>query len=512
MHRILSLLVPVLALLGVLDASYITYEKFSGVIPPCLPGFACAQVLQSPWASIGPVPLSLLGVLFYTTVLVVSSAVFLGFSQIKIGEVPLSLTMLERLLTRFGALFSLYLVSIMAFLIQGWCLWCLISACICALLFLTVELMTTTMEKKVRIHEYPLRLSFLGVAYSLLLKPMLFLTNPEWVHHRFLSFGNLLGRYVLTRTLTERLFGLSLKKKHTSVADIRFPSLIGLAAGFDYDGQLPKILPSIGFGFATIGTVTLHPYGGNPSPMLGRLPKSKALLVNKGFKSQGAPAVIAHLSRSTFSIPIGISIGSTNKLFSSLSEQIQDIASCFTLFEKSKVKHSYYELNISCPNTKGGQPFTTPKGVSALLHALEKLHIQKPVFIKMPIDKPVKETLQLLESIAKSPLITGVVIGNLTKDHANPDIDAREREVWNTRAGNLSGKPTWNRSNTLIAATRQAFGKRFVIIGTGGVFSGADAAEKIRLGADLVQLITGMVYNGPELISRINWELQNPKA
>ncbi len=125
------------------------------------------------------------------------------------------------------------------------------------------------------------------------------------------------------------------------------------------------------------------------------------------------------------------------------------------------------------------------------------------MYIKMPIDQSWAETDAMLKVIAKHN-VQGIIIGNLTKDKTNPDVHDLDRREWQTKPGNLSGKPTWNRSNQLIKLTRKHYGRRFTIIGTGGIFSGADAQEKMKCGADLVQLITGMIYQGPQLIGQIN--------
>ena len=121
----------------------------------------------------------------------------------------------------------------------------------------------------------------------------------------------------------------------------------------------------------------------------------------------------------------------------------------------------------------------------------------------MPIDQSEKETLALLSMLAKHN-VRGVIFGNLTKDKTNPAVHPEDRKVWLTRKGNLSGKPTWQRSNNLVALTRNHFGTRFTIIGTGGIFSGEDALQKLEAGADLIQLITGMIYEGPQVIGKIN--------
>ncbi len=350
---------------------------------------------------------------------------------------------------------------------------------------------------------------WIGFLYQRIIKKIFFWWDAETIHNFLTNVGKLLGSSQLTQLLTEWCFAYRSSHLSRVIDGITFPNPVGLAAGFDYNGQLTQILPSVGFGFQTIGTVTLNPYPGNPKPRLGRFPNSQALLVNKGLKTKGAKQIIYDLEKiDSFAYPIGISIASTNQHFNSLRDQLVDFMSCFVLFEKSHVKHTYYELNISCPNTFGGEPFTTPTRLELLLKCVDRLQLSRPVYIKMPIDQSEKETLQLLK-VAANHQISGVVIGNLTKDKHNPDVLPTDQAEWQQRAGNLSGKPTWNRSNQLIKLTRQHFKNRFTIIGTGGIFSGEDAQTKIELGADLVQLITGMIFQGPQLIGQINYTLDH---
>lgn len=349
-----------------------------------------------------------------------------------------------------------------------------------------------------------------AILYRSLIKPCFFLVDAERVHNTMVKLGELAGKTAATRDVMGWFFSRSAGHTYKKIDGITFKGPVGLAAGFDYNGQLTQILPSVGFGFMTVGTVTFEPYEGNPKPRLGRMPRSQALLVNKGFKSLGAHAIIRHLTGRKFAIPVGISIGSTNKKYHNLTEQISDIIKTFKLFEASKVKHSYYELNISCPNTQGGQPFTTPARLEQLLRAVKRLRLSRSVYVKMPIDYSPKQTLGLLRIMDKYP-VAGVIFGNLTKDKDNPDVNPQDRAEWQHRAGNLSGKPTWHRSNDFIELTKQEFGDRFTIIGTGGIFSPEDAAEKLRLGADVVQVITGMIYQGPQLISQINAHIKTQR-
>lgn len=176
----------------------------------------------------------------------------------------------------------------------------------------------------------------------------------------------------------------------------------------------------------------------------------------------------------------------------------------FQLFEKAQMKHSYYELNISCPNLKGTITFYPPKNLDELLNAIDMLHLTKPLFIKMPIEKSNKEILKMLRVIAKHT-VAGIIIGNLQKERKNPALHSDE--VAKFPIGNFSGKPCFDRSNELISLAYRNYGRRFIIIGCGGVFNAEDAYEKIKRGASLVQLITGMIYEGPQLVSDINMNL-----
>lgn len=352
------------------------------------------------------------------------------------------------------------------------------------------------------------------IKYKYIVKPILFLLDAETVHNSFVKMGILASFIPPARWLIKTLFGYQDPSLKVEKDGISFPNPVGLSAGFDYNGQLTGILPAVGFGFHTIGTITYEPYAGNTKPRLGRLPKSQSILVNKGLKNIGARACVKFLQQRFKNIPVqiptGISIGSTNKGYNSLKEQILDTLKCFYVFEKSNLPHSYYELNISCPNTFGGEPFSVPSHLEMLLSCLDTLAISRPIYVKFPIDQSWKESKVLLDIISKhNP--AGVIIGNLTKDKTNPLVHPEEKQIWANRKGNLSGKPTWERSNELIKKTRQTYGDRFTIIGTGGIFTGKDAEHKMKIGADLVQLITGMIFEGPGAIGQINYYLANKK-
>jgi dihydroorotate dehydrogenase subfamily 2 len=263
-------------------------------------------------------------------------------------------------------------------------------------------------------------------------------------------------------------------------------------------------MPEVGFSYMEVGTVTTDPYTGNPGPRLWRLPNSKALVVNFGLKNIGVKRIIQKLrdyKRTNF--VLGISIGMTNSVKNkSIEAGVEDYYQCLRSLVRARIG-KLYVINISCPNTFGGEPYTTPNKLDKLLKKLTTVKTRKPVFVKMPINLSWLEFEALLKVIVKYPM-AGVIIGNLNKDRSRSEIkDPLPVSV----KGGISGLPTQALSNTLIGKTYRKYGKKLTIIGVGGVFSAKDAYTKIRLGASLVSLITGMIYQGPQLIGQINEEL-----
>jgi len=482
-----------LAVVGVVDSGYLTIEHFQNTIPPCSvnPLFGdCGKVLQSEYSVIAGIPLALIGLLhysFFTLVLIVSL-----LKKNKVAGV------LANVLSFIGIISSLYFVYLQLIVIKSICLFCMVSAIDSLILFIIVQWELGYARKKI-IN------SVTSLLYKKLLKPIFFLVDAEFIHTQMTRTGQLLGTSSLLRKCISLFFQFRSYKLRQQFHGISFENPIGLAAGFDYEARLTQILPSVGFGFQTLGTITYSAYEGNTKPLLGRLPKSKSLMVNKGYKNLGAKKTITSLSNLSFGIPVGVSIGRTNsKKLMSLRESIEDICKAFRLFEQSNIPHAYYELNISCPNLYGDVTFYPKKNLEELLTEVDALQIMKPIFIKMPIEKNDNDTIMMLDVIAKH-CPKGVIFGNLQKNRSDPTLDAEE--VAKFPVGNFSGKPTFIRSNELIRLTYARYHKRFTIIGCGGVFTPEDAYEKIVLGASLVQLITGMIYMGPQLISEINMGL-----
>lgn len=353
-----------------------------------------------------------------------------------------------------------------------------------------------------------LKTKFFDTSYKYLLKPLLFSFDPETVHDGFAKFSYFSGTHTWTKNLTKQAFNYLSPSLQQNLLGINFTNPIGLSAGFDYDGWFAGLMSEVGFGFHTVGTVTAKYYEGNTKPRLMRMPSSQALLVNKGFKSGGIDEVLVRLDKFRYdsSDVTGISIGSTNiPQIDTIPKAINDYVTTFRkVDELDYVK--YLELNISCPNITMKSKFTDEKNLKMLLDEINQLKISKPIFLKMPAEMPILDSLKLSELAIKQG-IKGLIFSNLIKNRDNPQITNIDRKKIAGFSGNISGKPVFAPSNTLIKSAYKHFGKAVIIVGCGGVFDGNDAFSKISSGASLVQLITGMIYGGPSSIGKINQEL-----
>ena len=332
----------------------------------------------------------------------------------------------------------------------------------------------------------------------------MFRVDPEVIHKRFVRVGQGLGRRKVTRALTRAAFGYEECILSQTIAGVKFPNPVGLAAGFDKNAELLSIMPAVGFGFMEVGSITVQPYQGNPPPRLRRLKKSRGLVVNYGLKSAGAKALARRIGdisqtneRLAKHIPLGISIARSNVPGTEVEEAgILDQVECY---EVLRGLGDYVTLNLSCPNTAGGEPFHKPELLNSLLRRLPLAGDPRPTFLKISPNLSPEVVSDIIE-VALKHNVTGLVIGNLAKNKDN----ARLYEDVSAFTGGISGKPTELLANKLIAHAYQQGQGKLVIIGCGGVFSAEDAYAKIKLGASLVQLITGMIYEGPQLISSIN--------
>lgn len=333
--------------------------------------------------------------------------------------------------------------------------------------------------------------------YKWILKPIFFQIDPEIVHDRMISVGELLGKYKITQKLTSLWFNYKNPTLEQNVLGINFKNPIGLSAGFDKNAVLNNILPYVGFGFSEVGSITGEHCVGNPKPRLWRLKESKSLAVYYGLKNDGCETISRRLKDKKFPFPVGISIAKTNS-----KETADDVVAVEDYFKAYKAFTNigdYVTINISCPNAYGGQPFTNSAKLDALLKKITSIPKTKPIFLKISPDLS-KEEIDEIIDISLRYKMDGFVCTNLTKNRNNKNIiDKTIPEV-----GGLSGKVVDSMSDDLIRYVYKKTGGKSVIIGSGGVFSAEDAYRKIKAGATLIELITGMIFEGPQVISTIN--------
>lgn len=347
-----------------------------------------------------------------------------------------------------------------------------------------------------------------GHAYRYIIKPALFLRKPDAVHHSMLRTSVRLQKMPGYSAALRGLWSYENPSiLSQTVQGVTFRNPIGLSAGFDANFELAPTLKAIGFGFMEGGSLTFWPCVGNPHPWFYRLPEAKSLVVNKGLANEGVDAIVQRLKNyppDTFQeFPLNISVAKTNSQdASSEDDAVADYIGSLQKIKRANVGQMI-TLNISCPNTYGGEPFTTPAKLEHLLNEVDQLVLSQPIFIKMPTDLSWDEFNGLLKVITRHS-IAGVTISNLTKAR---EVYEKDGSLPRNVAGKLSGKPTFVKSNQLIAKTYRRYGNRLTIIGVGGVFSAEDAYTKIKLGASLVELITGMIFEGPQLIGQINRDL-----
>ena len=342
----------------------------------------------------------------------------------------------------------------------------------------------------------------MNTLYHRLLKPILFQFNPDAVHDFFMSAGTFAGHFAFTRWLLGIFYNYRGADISKTVDGITYRTPVLLSAGFDPDGRLTRILPALSFGGEEIGSISAHACEGNPRPHFRRLIRNKSIVVYKGLKNSGVDALIKKLSRTprAHDFVLGISIVRTNEKAACTDVElgINDFVESFQKLNEADIG-DYYALNISCPNAYAGEAFTDPSLLARLLPCLREIPCKKPVYIKMPINISWEQFSELLV-IADKNGIQGVIIGNVNKNYG--DLTYPEDAPKEFRGG-LSGAPAFKLSNELIRKTREKYGTRFTIIGVGGILTPEDAMGKFSAGADLVQLITGMIFEGPGLIKAI---------
>tara|TARA_A100000171_G_scaffold46092_1_gene50505 strand:+ start:7522 stop:8553 length:1032 start_codon:yes stop_codon:yes gene_type:complete len=336
--------------------------------------------------------------------------------------------------------------------------------------------------------------------YKSLLRPLLFKSDPEKVHyftfkmvrnlHRLGFAGIFRSIYKITDKRLERnLFGLT------------FPNPVGLAAGFDKDAKLYKELANFGFGFIEIGTVTPKPQDGNPKKRLFRLKEDSAIINRMGFNNGGVADAVERLKNNPKPgekghVLIGGNIGK-NKVTPN-EEAVNDYITCFeALFDYV----DYFVVNVSSPNTPNLRALQDKEPLTKLLKVLKIANAKKanpkPILLKIAPDLTNEQLLDIIEIVAETK-IEGVIATNTTISREGLQSENK------TETGGLSGKPLTNRSTEVIRFLSEKSNKAFPIIGVGGIHTAKDALEKLEAGANLVQLYTGFIYEGPSLIKEIN--------
>ncbi len=331
--------------------------------------------------------------------------------------------------------------------------------------------------------------------YTKILKPIAFQIDPEEIHNLALKLGSILGKFWISRTIISALYNYSNKRLETKVLGINFKNPLGLAAGFDKNAKITDILPSVGFGFMEVGSITALKCEGNPKPRLWRLPKDNSIAVYFGLANDGAEAISKKLKNKSFEIPLAISIAKTNDSKIKGDASVEDYYKSYLL---TKDIADFIVLNISCPNTGDGCSFENPLLLDKLLKRINNKN--KITFLKISSALERKQVDQIIKVVDKYK-ISGFIISNLNKSKSN--LKSSKEELDKVKGG-LSGEPVREPSNKLIKYIYKKTKGGYIIIGLGGIFTAEDAYEKIKNGASLVQLITGMIYKGPGVIKEIN--------
>lgn len=341
-----------------------------------------------------------------------------------------------------------------------------------------------------------LALNLSSVMYSLL-KPFLFSLDPERAHH--LTFSLLKStKWIPGFKAFYQTNNPSLKR---TLFGLEFKNPVGLAAGLDKDAIAYNELGNLGFGFIEIGTVTPKAQPGNDKPRLFRLIKDEAIINRMGFNNKGAQHAADKLkTRKDRSVIIGGNI-SKNKITPN-EEAINDYISCFnTLFDYV----DYFVVNVSSPNTPNLRELQEKAPLTNLLNTLQKLNdqrpVSKPILLKIAPDLTNSQLDDIID-IIRITKIEGVIATNTTISRNG--LSLSKEGLDKIGAGGLSGKPLTKRSTEVIRYLKQKSGNAFPVIGVGGIQTAEDAIEKLNAGADLIQLYTGFIYKGPQLIKDIN--------
>ena len=345
--------------------------------------------------------------------------------------------------------------------------------------------------------------------YKHVIKPLLFLLTPDFTHKLIVFCGRVAQALPPVRWAIRKSWSFQDNSLRQEINSVTFSNPIGLSAGFDKNAQLSPLMEDVGFGFASGGSVTLEPRRGNRRPWFHRLPKTKSVVVYAGMPNYGLRKISRYVRRNQWrldNMPTVVSVAvvanktTRERMGTRLTKEaiINDVKKATEYINDNKLA-SVVEINISCPNA-GKEPFIETESLDELLTTLDIVPRDVPFWVKMPHLYDIEQFDSLLKVIVQHN-VQGVTAANLVKDRSKIDIkDPLTDEI----RGGLSGEPTREHSLDLIRPTYKKYGDRFTIIGVGGVFSAEDAYAKIKAGASLVGLITGLFFEGPQLVGQIN--------
>ncbi len=324
--------------------------------------------------------------------------------------------------------------------------------------------------------------------------------QPERAHYFVTGWLTFLCRIPGVKSFMKSLYSLEDKRLERELFGLKFKNPVGLAAGFDKDARWIDELSCFGFGFIEIGTLTPKAQPGNAKPRLFRITEDEGLINRMGFNNLGAAAAVEKLRKRKTKLIIGGNIGKNTATPN--EEAMQDYISCFeTLHEVV----DYFVVNVSCPNVKDLTKLQDTPFLLALLGELKRLNAEKskpkPILLKIAPDLNDSQLDEVID-IVKQTKIDGIIATNTSTTREGLKTDSEKLAAIGN--GGLSGKPVGKRSTEVIRYLSEKSGKAFPIIGVGGIHSAEDALEKLAAGADLVQVYTGFVYEGPGLVKRIN--------
>lgn len=342
--------------------------------------------------------------------------------------------------------------------------------------------------------------------YKQVIKPLFFKMEPEKAHHFALSLFNAALHIPGYGLLHDMLYRNKSSDGEKKLFGLTFKNLIGLAAGFDKNAEYIHLMARLGFGHIEVGTVTPVAQDGNPQPRLFRLPEDKGLINRMGFNNKGADVMVQNLQskrtqriREKYKVIIGGNIGK-NKVTPN-EEAWKDYVICF---EKLFEHVDYFVINVSSPNTPGLRELQEKEPLKKIITKIQDINQKKtspkPLLLKIAPDLFTEELHSIVEIVHETKL-DGIIATNTTIDRNNlatekPRLDA-------IGAGGLSGKPLEKKSNDVLWFLRRELGKDFPLIGVGGIMTAADVREKMNRGAGLVQLYTGMIYEGQSIVKNI---------